>query len=194
MFIFILFLVTIMNKTIKILITTSVLCNAAFAFLEPIYAIFVQRIGGFILEASISMGLYAMALGIVTIIIGKISDNKQYRAKLIVAGYALAALAFLGYYFVKSPWELFAIQIVLGVSSALIDPGWNALFGTNVKKNKEATEWGLWEGAKQISIGIASIVGGIIAFAFGFKILILVMFVFEVAATINVSRLLLVKQ
>lgn len=179
-----------MHKVVKILIATSVFCNIAFALFEPIYAIYVEQIGGFILEAAIAMGLYSIVLGITTVIIGKISDRGTIKNKLIVAGYGIGAIAFLGYYFVRNPFDLFVVQILLGFGTALIDPGWNALFGRHVSRGKEAFEWGFWEGSKQVAIGIFSIVGGVIATIFGFKILILSMFVFQVLATISVSRLL----
>lgn len=179
-----------MHQVVKILITTSVFCNIAFALMEPIYAIYVQQIGGSILEAATSVGLYSIVLGVTTIIIGKVSDRGTIKNKLIVAGYGIGAIAFLGYYFVRNPFDLFLVQILLGFGTALIDPGWNALFGRYVSRGKEAFEWGAWEGGKQIAIGVFSVVGGVIAAVFGFKVLILSMFVFEVLATISVSRLL----
>lgn len=127
-----------MHKVVKILITTSVFCNIAFALFEPIYAIYVEQIGGFILEAAMAMGLYSIVLGVTTVIIGKISDRGTIKNKLIVAGYGIGAIAFLGYYFVRNPFDLFVVQIVLGFGTALIDPGWNALFGRHVSRGKEA--------------------------------------------------------
>jgi len=183
-----------MHKIIKILIATSILCNIGFALYEPIYAIFVQQIGGDILAAAASMGLFAIVLGVFTIIFGKLTDaNKCLKNKFIVLGYAIVTAAFAGYYFVKHPIDLFVIQAVIGFGTAMIDPGWSALFGMHVKKNNEATEWGLWEGAKQIAIGIFAITGGAIASVFGFKTLIVIMFTFEVLATISVARLLWTK-
>jgi len=180
-----------MHKVIKILIATSILCNIGFALYEPIYAIFVQQIGGDLLTAATSIGLFSVVLGVFTIIFGKLSDMKKgLKNKLVVLGYSIVAAAFLGYYFVRSPIDLFVIQAVIGFGTALIDPGWNALFSRNVKDGKECTEWGLWEGGKQIAIGIFAAVGGVIAYMFGFKTLILVMFAFEVLATISVARLL----
>lgn len=180
-----------MHKIIKILITTSVLCNIGFALYEPIYAIFVQQIGGNILDAAISMGLFSIVLGTFTIIFGKLTDSKKrLKNRLVVLGYAVVTSAFLGYYFVRNPIHLFAVQIIIGLGTAMIDPGWNALFGRHVQKNNEATEWGLWGGGKQIAVGIFSIMGGIVASTFGFKTLILLMFAFELLATISVSRLL----
>lgn len=183
-----------MHKIIKILITTSIFCNIGFALYEPIYAIFVEKIGGGILDAAISMGLFSIVLGIFTIVFGKLTDtNKCLKNKFVVSGYAIVTAAFAGYYFVRGPLDLFIIQGVIGFGTAMIDPGWSALFGMHVQKNNEATEWGVWDGSKQIAIGVFSIAGGAIASTLGFKTLIVIMFVFEVAATISVAQLLWTK-
>ena len=180
-----------MHKIVKILIMTSILCNIGFALFEPIYAIYVQEIGGYILEAAVAVGLFSIVLGVSTIIFGKITDSKtDLKKKLVVLGYSIVTISFLGYYFIRNPIDLFIVQIIMGLGTAMIDPGWDALFTRNVQKGKEATEWGIQEGCKQIAIGIAGITGGFVAYYFGFKILILTMFIFQVLATISVSRLL----
>ena len=179
-----------MDKIIKILMITSIFSYVAFGLFGPIYAIYVQEIGGSILEASGAMGIFAIVVGVVTIFLGKIGDDKHLKKKLIVIGYFLGAISTLGYYFVRNPLQLFIVQIFLGLAEALINPNWDALFSKHVKKDKEATEWGIWEGSKQIAVGIASITGGIVVVIFGFKTLILIMFLFESLAAINVSRLI----
>ncbi len=183
-----------MHKVIKILILTSVFCNFGFALFEPIYAIFVEQIGGYILEAATAMGIFSIVMGLTTTVVGRLADRDKLKPQLVVLGYGLVAMAFLGYYFMTNPIELFIVQAVIGFGTALIDPAWNALFGRCVRRGREASEWGLWEGGKEIGVGIASIIGGVIAFGLGFKTLILIMFFFEVLATISVSRLLWVKE
>lgn len=182
-----------MHKVIKILITTSIFCNIGFALLQPIFAIYVQQIGGHILEASVAIGLFSIILGITTYIFGKIEDKENIKNKLIVLGYSIITISFFGYYFVRNPIDLFIVQIVIGFGTALLTPAWFSLFGQFTGKKREASEWGLWDGSVHIAIGIFSILGGLIAFNFGFKTLILLMFLFELLATISVSRLLWVK-
>lgn len=161
---------------------------------EPIYAIYVLEIGGHILEAAVAIGLFSLVLGLSTMVFGRIEDiSKDLRRKLVVLGYAIVSLSVLGYYFVRNPIDLFVLQAVMGLGTALVDPGWDALFSRNVQKGKEATEWGMYEGGKEVAIGISAIVGGVLAFTFGFKTLILIMFAFQVLATISVSRLLWTK-
>ncbi len=182
-----------MHKIIKILIETSILCNIGFALLQPIFAIFVQQIGGDILEAAVAMGIFSIILGITTYIFGRIEDRRNIKNKLVVLGYSIITMSFLGYYFVRNPFDLFIVQIIIGFGTALLTPGWDALFTLNVTRGKEAVEWGLWDGSVHVSVGIFAIIGGIIAFSLGFKTLVLIMFVFELVATISISRLLWVK-
>ena len=162
-----------MHKIIKILIAASIFYNFSAGLLGPRSAIFVERIGGDILIASSAMAVYNIVMGVLLLGFGKIEDKVNKR-KVIVVGYILSGIGFIGYLFVSNAWHLFLVQIILSLG-AITSPAWDALFSASTDRKKECVEWGIWEGSVRIDIGIAAVVGGLIASAFGFRLLFLFM-------------------
>ena len=70
--------------------------------LGPIYAIFVQEIGGDILAAGSAWATFMITSGIGIFLMGKLVDKIQREKPILMLGYALASLGFLGYFFVSN--------------------------------------------------------------------------------------------
>jgi MFS family permease len=164
-----------MNKTIKLLLLTNGLILLAAAMLGPIYALFVEEIGGNLLDASFAGAIFALAAGLTSLISGKMSDKTQ-RPELIVAlGYLLMAMGFIGFIYTKSLNMLFAMQILIGVGEAIYSPAFDEIYSTHLDKNHEGAEWGAWESMNYFVTAVAAIVGGFIASTYGFSALFLAM-------------------
>lgn len=163
------------NRALRILLITNGLVLLAGAMLGPIYALFVQSIGGDLLDASLTGGLFALAAGITTLLAGKFAD-KERRPELIVAsGYAIMGFGFILYLFVKSIWFLFAVQILIGFAEAFYSPAFDALYSKHTTEKKAGREWGAWEALNYFSIAAGAALGGFIASAFGFKAIFVIM-------------------
>jgi MFS family permease len=173
-----------MHKAIKILIGASIFFNFSAGLFGPIYAIFVERIGGDIMTASSAWAIYSVIIGILILFFGKWEDRLNKR-KMVILGYSLSAIGTAGYIFVQQPFHLFVVQAILGISAAINNPAWNAIFSTSLDKHRESSEWAYWEGAVRIDAGIAAVVCGTIATIFGFRVLFILM-----AATSAVSALI----
>jgi len=128
-----------MHKAIKILIGASIFFNFSAGLFGPIYAIFVERIGGDILTASSAWAMYSIIIGILIFVFGKWEDKLNKR-KMVVLGYSLSAIGTASYIFVQQPLHLFAVQTILGISTAVINPAWNAIFSTSLDKHRESSE------------------------------------------------------
>lgn len=179
-----------MKKWIKVLLAADFFILLAMGMIAPIYAIFVEQIGGDILDASGAWAAYALTSGILMFLIGKWGDYKKHYAKLLFFGYLLRAMAFLGYLFVENTMQLFAVQILLGLGLAMSLPTYDALYSTYLDRGKYATEWGLWEAMNMIVAALGALIGGAIANYFGFKILFVIMFIIGIIGVIFSSRLL----
>lgn len=179
-----------MRHEIKILLATSILFTLSAGFLGPIYAIFVQRIGGDILAASGAWAIFTITSGVLTLIFGKLEDHRLNQRKMYVLGYVLATIGTAGYIFVSDPFHLVVVQIILGVAFSIAAPAFDALFTKHTTIGKESLEWGIWEGTWRIATGIAAIIGGVIATFLGFKILFLFMTAFAIVATIVAAQML----
>ncbi|MBI4058033.1 MFS transporter [Candidatus Microgenomates bacterium] len=166
----------------KILLLSQGFLISAFAMLSPIYAIFVERIGGGILAASSAAMIFSIATGIAVYIISRWEDSVKHQEKLLRLGYALSALGFLGYIFVKNVYHLFVVQVLLGLSVAVRSPAFDALYSKSLDHQKRASQWGNWETMAYLVSATAALVGGYIATNFGFKSLFMVMFICSLVA------------
>jgi MFS family permease len=181
-----------MNKIIDLLIVSSFFYGLAAGLLGPIYAIYVEQIGGDILTAGYSYALFTIICGVFILLLGIWENRSKHQEKIIIASRILAVIGFMGYLFVSNPVDLFLVQIVLGISVAFVVPAFDSFYSRHIDKNRETEEWGAWEGVYQISLGISAVVGAVVADFFGFKTLIWLMIMFAVFSLI-VACLMVVK-
>ena len=172
-----------MNKIEKYLLLSLLSCAFAEGLFGPLYAVFVTEIGGDIFDISWAWAAYLIVSGVLTIILGKMSDsyNKHH---FLILGFIITIISTFSYIFVTNSLYLFIVQIGLGIGSALIWPVWDVLFSKFQDKNEEGEEWGLSEGGWNIAAGISLILGSVIVFYFGFSMLFILMGIFYILGLI----------
>jgi len=180
-----------MKRLLKILLAADFFVALAAGMIAPLYAIFVENIGGDILDASGAWATFAIVSGILMYVIGKWEDGHKHYASLLTAGFFLQSLAFLGYFFVANPLHLFLVQALLGVSTAIVYPSYDVLYTFFLEKTKMGSEWGFLEGMDMIIQGISALLGGVIVSFFGFPTLFLLMFILGLIGTAVSGWLLL---
>jgi len=177
------------NRQIKILLTTNGLILIAGAMFGPIYAIFVEKIGGSLLDASYAFGIYALAAGTVTLISGKYADRIKENELIVVAGYLIMSLAFFGYTLVNSIQGLLVIQIMIGLGEAIYSPAFDAVYSKHLDGHKSGREWGAWESINYFTTGCGAIAGGILVTALGFQTIFIIMGLLCMGSAIYILRL-----
>lgn len=178
-----------MNRVEKILLYSSDLWYLGEGMLGPLFAIFAQRVGGSIFDLTWAWGAYLVAAGANTILIGKLSDEKLSKSKLMVLGYWLNALFTFAYIFVGGPLSLFLVQVGLGFAAALATPTWQALYAKYQNKNKSGTVWGLFSGESKIISGLAVILGGFVINHLSFVWLFVLMGIVQTLAALYQSKI-----
>lgn len=163
------------NKALRILLSTNAMILMAGAMLGPIYALFVEKAGGNLIDASIAGGIFAFAAGLTTLISGKYSDKIKENELIIVLGYAIMGLGFFLYIWVNSIIFLFMVQAVIGLGEAIYSPAFDAVYSKHLDGHKSGTQWGAWESMNYFTTSIGAIIGGGLVTLFGFKILFVVM-------------------
>lgn len=148
--------------------------------LGPIYAIFVNNVGGDVLAAGTAWSIFLFVSGIGIFLMGRIQDRYKSDKNFILLGYSLTSLGFLlgflGYYFVSNVIQLFLVQAVLGVATTILVPARDSFYTRYLEKRNFASQWAAWEGIWHIVTGAAALAGALIAKMFGFKVLFLSMF------------------
>ncbi len=179
-----------LNPHIKTLLYGANLWYLGEGMFGPLFAVFSERIGGSILDITWAWAIYLIVSGVMIVYIGSLSDKTFDKSRLMVAGYALNALATVGYLFVQTQIQFFLIQIALGIAAAMAIPTWNALYAKYEDKNADGYEWGLASGEAKILTGIATLLGGLIVTRFSFTTLFLVMSMIQGIACVYQARIL----
>lgn len=182
-----------MRSLRQILLVSDAMYLMAGAFLGPIYALFVKNIGGDLLDASGTFAVFMLTAGIIVFLLSLWEDKSKHQKKFVVAGYGIGVIGYAGYLFVDSTLSLFFVQAVLGLSAALKDPAYDALF-SNSGGGHLALVWGEWEAIDYIVLGIGAFVGGLVAQNFGFQVLLWCMLALSLFSFVTSVFLLHVKE
>lgn len=182
-----------MRRILKILIATSVFFTMAGGMIGPIYAVYVEQIGGDILSTGGAYAIFALAAGMLTLITAKWEDHLKHIEKMVVLGYLLSSIGFFIHLLVKSPTQLFFVQALFGFSAAILNPAYDVLYSKYLQKNRVTSGWGIWEAENLIVTAVASLMGAYIAKMYGFRILLMLMFGFSVVG-FSLSLFLLSKR
>jgi len=163
------------NRAIRILLITDSIVSLATAMLGPIYALFVEKVGGDLMDASIAGAIFALVAGIVTLISGKYTDKFKEKELIIALGYGIVGLGFLLYFWVNSVFFLFLVQAIIGLGEAIYSPAFDSVFTQHTTKTKAGVEWGSWEASYYFTTAAGALLGGLLVAVFSFKFLFLVM-------------------
>lgn len=177
------------HKQLKLFLVANSFFIIALGMFGPIYAIFVQEIGGDILAAGSAWAVFMITSGIGIYIMGKVVDKLQREKPILMWGYALTSLGFLSYYFVSNVYHLFGVQILLGLSYVMINPASNSFYTKYLEKGKFASLWSAWESSYFTLTGIAAMIGAFLVKIFNFRILFLTMFFVSLVGLILSTRL-----
>ena len=181
-----------MNSTEKILFWSSNIWMFGDGLLGPLFTVFTEKIGGSILDVTTAWAIFTIVTGILTDFMGKWGDKIGHE-KLLIAGYALNAVFTFAYILIDSTTMLFIVQAGLGVSLALANPTWAALYDKYSCPSTDGSSWGAAYGHANIATGLAALAGGAVITYFSFQALFIIMGVIQVIATAVSLRIFVIK-
>lgn len=163
------------SRAIRILLTTSTVGSFIFGIFSVFYVTYIQKIGGNIETAGSSLAVFSIVSGVLILTFASLESSIENKRLLYGAGLLLRSLAFLLFMFVSTFFELILVQILLGISVAMVNPSFDSLFTKWSNKEDSISDWSGWEGFTAISVGVASLVGGYIIQHFGFTVVFALM-------------------
>lgn len=163
------------NRALRILLITNALIMLAGAMLGPIYALFIEGIGGSLLDASYAYGVFALTAGITTYLSGKYGDRVKENEYIIIIGYTVMGIGFFLYLFVDSIWFLLLVQVIVGFGEAIYSPVFDSIYSKHLDHGKAGSQWGAWEAMYYFTTAIGAVIGGFIVDRFDFGFLFIVM-------------------
>ncbi|HBK35148.1 TPA: hypothetical protein DDZ01_04115 [Candidatus Uhrbacteria bacterium] len=168
-----------MNFVIRFLILSDVVLYGSLGLLGPIFAIFIVNFidGGNATVAGIAAAIYLVTKSIAQIpaatIIDKIRGEKD-DFWIMFLGTLIGSTLPLCYLLVHTPFSLYIVQFILGLTIAFTFPSYMAIFTRHIDSHKEGTEWGVYFTLTDLCSAVAATIGGVLADTLGFSILIFV--------------------
>ena len=176
-----------LNPVLKILIVADAFNIFANAMLGPIYAVFVEKVGGGVLSASGAAAIFAFTAGVLIYFLSRFEDSPRHWKRLMIVSYLLFAFGYLGYLWVDRVVRLLAVELVLGIAYALGTPAYDAFYSSFLERGKKASQWGAFEAMERILSGGGMVAGGVLAAFWGFRVLFVTMAIAALAAALLVG-------
>lgn len=163
------------NFIIRILIASDFVIWSSINMVAPIIAIFISdRIAGGSLKAvGIATMIYLISKSIFEIPIGVIIDrtaSERDDLYFAIGGTMLIGVVYFLFSFVTNVWELYFLQIFLGIGTAGAWPSWFSIFGRHIDEAKHGFVWSLHDVLLGVGGAAAAGIGAFAVEKFGFGI------------------------
>jgi MFS family permease len=165
------------NKLLTTLISINFLVILAAGFMTPVWAQFVQQIGGDLRTAGNAVCIFSIMLGFFTWIAAHIENQLNYDPLILVISQALFVLSYAGYFWVQHPMQLYAVQISLGISGAIQVPALYALYQRTMPVRQSTLYWGIWNGFYNIAMGLGALISAYTVERYGIKVMFILLLV-----------------
>lgn len=173
-----------MKKEALILLRASFLTIFAMSLFGPFYAIFVQEIGGDILDIGFAYAIFSVATGLFILIFGTSKFFSENVRLMVVLGYIFWTIGYAGYFFVQNPVHLFLVQVILGIAGGILEPSWDSVYAAELGEAEASFHWSLWSGGQSLITGAAAFLGSFIVAYYSFGLLFVIMFAFNLLSVI----------
>jgi len=172
------------NNLIKILTFSDVVIISGWGLTNPLFAVYVtQQIKGGNLElVGLATAIYWITRSLLQLPFAKLIDLVKGEIDdfmLMATGSFLMSLIPFLYAFAVTNIHILLLQGLLGFASAMVSPGWLAIFTRHIDKNKESFEWSLQTTLGELGMAGAAVVGGLLADRLGFKPVFLLVGIFS---------------
>lgn len=176
------------NPIVKAFIISEMFLWSSWNAVTPIFAVFAttQITGGSVEVAASSFSIYLIVRVIFELISGRFLAQISQTQKFIVSmiGISFISLGYFGFVFTKTVTPIYIFYAIVGLGLGIASPAKNSLFSTHMDKNKETTEWGLYDGVIFMGMAMSATIGGFVAKSYGFP------FLFSVVAVTNLLSII----
>jgi MFS family permease len=167
------------NVVIRLLTISDVIILSSFGLVSPIFAVFVTGSikNGSIAVAGLAAAIYLLSKSIFQIPFGILIDKIRGERDdfwALFLGSILFSLTPLLYLIISTPLQLYIVQFVFGITTAMAVPSWYAIFTRHIDKNYEGVEWGVYQTLVDLGAAGTAAIGGFLASQLGFKPLFLI--------------------
>ncbi len=177
-----------MNSVVKAFIVSEIFLWSSWNAITPIFAIFAATKipGGNTEIAASSFSVYLIVRVVFELISGRYLSKSKEIQKFVIAiiGIVFISLGYLGFALTRDVSSVFLFYGVIGMGLGVASPAKNSLFSMHLDKNREVTEWSIYDGFVFMGMAMSAAIGGFIASRYGFT------FLFYLVATTNMLSII----
>jgi len=149
------------NERMKWLMISQSIALFGAGIVFPFYIIFINEIGANFSQFGMAFGLFTISAALVHKYIGDLSDRIGRKIFLLISNWGMAFL-FLLFPIVTEIWQIYFLQIILGVFGAMQKTGEKAIVGDFTDNEKRGGLIGRYHAWIAVFSGFAVILGGYI--------------------------------
>lgn len=153
-----------------ILLSSSAIISLGMGLWGPYWVVFIQDFGSSVESLGFAVGLMVLAQSLTAYFAGRFSDRFG-RKPLIVASSVVSAVLIFGYTLITSILQLYALQILFGIFSAVGSTAESAFWGDITKRKTRGRDIGRRDATLGIVAGLALMGGGKLAGEFGVEVI-----------------------
>jgi len=125
----------------------------------PFYVIFTKQIGANFTQFGIAYALFSLAAAGTHLVVGRWSDRFGRKPFLVINAWGVAAI-FLLFPLVTAIWQVYILQVVLGVFGAMHRTSEKALVADLTPESGRGAAIGAYHGWVSVASALAVIAGG----------------------------------
>ncbi len=150
-----------LNQVILIIIFAQFIFTVAANLNIPFFAVYIlDDIGAAAAAVGFASAAYWVVKSVLQLPIARWIDHRpgeldDYHS--MIFGAFITTISIFMFYFATEIWQVFAIQILIGIGDAFYVPPFFAIFTRHIDKNSEGFEWSL---QSSFSLGAGSALGG----------------------------------
>ena len=175
------------GQIVKLLVLSDLALMAGWGLVEPIFSIFIiQSIpGATVATVGFSVPFYWLTKSFIELPVANYLDRTKGERDdfyALTGSLLLAGIAAISFIFIRTPLQLYLVQMLHGIAFGIYTPAWAGVFSRHLDRERESFDWSLDATAVGISAGISGFIGGLVANWFGFTSLFMLAGVFSVIA------------
>lgn len=158
-----------MNRPLKILLFINGLFVLAGNIVGPLYALYIESIGGNIKIVSATWSVMLVSLMATNLLLIRFGDRIKEHEYLLATGYLIRGAAWVGFAFSSSIFHILLLQIVIGIGEALGSTSFDAIFAEHLDKKAHIKDYAIWKSHSTLVAAIATLIGGFAVANIGFS-------------------------
>lgn len=162
------------GRVIKFFIISDLIFFGGWGLVQPIFAVFILEniAGATVVTVGTLAAIFWIVKSLLQLPLARYLDRTPGEKDdfyALVSGLFLASISAFLFVLAKEVWHLYIIEALHSVALALYVVAWSPIFSRHLDGGKVSFDWALDSSAVGISSGVAGFVGGIVASAFGFE-------------------------